>query len=360
MNTTSAPHAGAAADLPLFHDAAAWYGPQMASRTDWLVELSAAELQELDAAVNAAVARSVDLVTLTEADVPLPTLGPRLHALRHEILQGRGFVLIRGWPSTERTMAQNACAVRAIGAYFGEALSQNAKGHVLGHVANLGLDYRDPTTRGYQTGAELRYHTDGGDIVGLLCIRPSKAGGLSKLCSSTTVWNEVARRRPDLAQVLLEPFHFSRTGEVRPGQARTFRSPIFQPWQGRMVAVLIQSFIEKAQAFDEVPRLTPQQTEALAFVNTLCDDPAIRLDMDFRPGDMQFLCNHFVFHSRTAYEDWPEPERRRHLLRLWVSHPDGPALPPNLSTEFQGSTASGRPDGICIPGVPLIAPLQPA
>ncbi|HPU51607.1 MAG TPA: TauD/TfdA family dioxygenase [Burkholderiaceae bacterium] len=129
---------------------------------------------------------------MSERDFPLPLLGPRLKSIRHDILHGRGFVLLRGWPSGERTMAQNACVFRGIGAHLGEALSQNAKGHVLGHVANLGLDYSDPTTRGYQTRAELRFHTDGGDIVGLLCIRPSKAGGLSKLCSSTTVWN--ARR----------------------------------------------------------------------------------------------------------------------------------------------------------------------
>lgn len=346
-------------EFPLFHDAAAWYGRDMARRKDWVVELNPDALQELDAAANSALARGCDLVTMTEADGSLPTLGPRLRALRREILRGRGFALLRGWPSEERTIEQNAYAFRVVGAHLGEALSQNAKGHVLGHVTNLGLDDSDPTIRGYQTGAELKYHTDGGDIVGLLCIRPSKAGGRSKLCSSTTVWNEVARRRPDLARVLLDPFRFSRTGEVRPGQARTFSSPVFQPWQGRMVAVLIQSFIQKAQAFEEVPRLTPLQTEALGLVDTLCDDPNIRLDMDFRPGDMQFLCNHFMLHSRTAYEDWPEQDRRRHLLRLWLSHPDGPALPPNVTIEFQGRTGSGRPDRIRIPGVPLIAPMQP-
>lgn len=359
MKTMQSSDTALAADLPLFHDSAAWYGPEMAGRDDWKITLTEAELEELDATVQSALTRGVDLVAMTEGDVPLALLGPRLQKIRHEILHGRGFVLLRGWPSTERTMEQNACAFRIVGAHLGEALSQNAKGHVLGHVANLGLDYSDPTTRGYQTGAELKYHTDGGDIVGLLCIRPSKSGGQSKLSSSTTVWNELVRRRPDLARVLLGPFHFSRTGEVRPGQARTFQSPIFQPWDGRMVAVLIQSFIHKAQAFEEVPRLTCQQSEALALANALADDPAIRLDMDFRPGDMQFLCNYFIFHSRTAYEDWPELDRRRHLLRLWVSHADGPALPPTLTTEFQGCTTSGRPDGIRIPGVPLIAPLQP-
>ncbi len=127
-------------------------------------------------------------------------------------------MLLRGWRSSERSLAQSAMAFRGIGAHLGEAVSQNAKGHVLGHVANLGLDYSDPSTRGYQTTAELKFHTDGGDIVGLLCIRPAGSGGLSRLCSSTTVWNEVVRRRPDLARVLTEPFRFSRIGEVRPGQ----------------------------------------------------------------------------------------------------------------------------------------------
>ena len=123
-----------------------------------------------------------------------------------------------------------------------------------------------------------------------------------------------------------------------------------------MITVLVQSFIQKAQAFEEVPRLTPAQIEALDLVGAVASDPAIRLDMDFRPGDMQFLCNHSILHSRTAYEDFPEPDRRRHLLRLWLACADGPALPPCITSDFQGSTASGRPDGIAIPGVPLVAP----
>jgi alpha-ketoglutarate-dependent taurine dioxygenase len=343
----------------LFQDACHWYGPSLASGQDWTVQLRPEELVELDATVNDALARQVDLVSMTEHDFALPLLAPKLQAIRAELLRGRGFVLLRGWPSSERSMAQSAMAFRGIGAHFGEALSQNAKGHVLGHVANLGLDYADPSTRGYQTTADLRFHTDGGDIVGLLCIRPSKTGGLSRIASSTTVWNELVRRRPDLAQVLTESYAFSRVGEVRPGQQRYFSSPIFQPCDGRMIAVLIQSFIHKAQAFDEVPRLTAAQAEALALVDTLAGDPAIRLDMDFRPGDMQFLCNHSVFHSRTSYEDWPEVERRRHLLRLWMSSDDGPALPANMTRDFQGATASGRPDGILIPGTPLVAPLEP-
>lgn len=345
-------------DLPTYDDARSWYGPDLATRTDWIFTLGDVELADLDAAVNAALARGADLVTLDDAGFPLPVLGPRLRAIRQELLHGRGFVLVRGWPSAQRTLEQSAMAFRGIGAHLGEALSQNAKGHVLGHVANLGMDYADPTTRGYQTSAELRFHTDGGDIVGLICIRPARSGGLSRIASSTTVWNEIVRRRPDLARVLSEPFAFTRWGEIGAGQKHYFMLPMFQPCNGRMISVFIQGAVEKAQQFPEVPRLTTLQREAMQLVNELAGDPSIRLDMDFRPGDMQFLCNHATLHSRTSYEDWPEVEQRRHLLRLWVSSHDGPELPANITTEFQGRTASGRPNGIRIPGVPLVAPLE--
>ncbi|MFM1987324.1 MAG: hypothetical protein RJA99_281 [Pseudomonadota bacterium] len=346
--------------LPVFDDPRAWSGPQWAGRTDWQHLLSPPELAELDAAVEAAIARDADLVTLSEREVPLPVLGPVLAGVRREILHGRGFVLIRGWPSGERSMLQNAMAFRIVGAHLGDALSQNGKGHVLGHVVNLGLDYADPTTRGYQTAAELRFHTDAGDAVGLLCIRGARSGGLSRIASSTTVWNEMVRRRPDLARVLTEPFRFSRWGEVGAGQKPWFEMPLFQVCDGRMIAFFVMSAIEKAQALPGVPPLTDAQREALSMVNTLAGDPAIRLDMDFRPGDMQFVCNHSILHSRTAYEDWPEVSRRRHLLRLWVSSAEGPALPESFTRDFQGRTANGRPDGIRVPGVPLVAPLEPA
>lgn len=355
-----APIAGHDAPLPVFDDERAWRGPAMAARSDWVHPLDAEDIAELDGAVARAIAAGGDLVAMTAADVPLPRLAPRLAAIRRALLHGRGVALLRGWPSAQRTLRQSATAFRGIGAHLGEAVSQNGKGHVLGHVANLGADYADPTTRGYQTAAELRFHTDAGDAVGLLCIRGARSGGLSRIASSTTVWNEMVRRRPDLARVLLEPFFFSRWGEVGSGQKPWFPMPLFQPCGGRMIAFFVMSAIEKAQAFPDVPRLTDAQREALSTVNELAGERAIRLDMDFRPGDMQFLCNHSVLHSRTAYEDWPEVERRRHLLRLWVSSAEGPLLPESFTRDFQGRTPTGRPDGIRVPGVPLVAPLVPA
>ena len=342
-----------------YDHACAWAGPAMAARDDWIHSLTAQEVDEIDHAVRGAIAADTDLVTMTAADFPLPTLGPTLRAIRADLLHGCGVALLRGWCTAERTLRESATAFFGIGTHLGEPISQNGQGHVLGHVANLGKDYSDPTTRGYQTKAQLRFHSDGGDIVGLLCIRPGRSGGLSQVASSTTIWNELVRRRPDLARQLQLPYWFSRVGELSPGQPRTYQMSLFRECEGRMIAFLVQSMIEKAQAFPEVPRLTELQREALQFVEELAGDPSVRLDMDFRPGDMQFLLNHSTFHSRTAYEDWPEPERRRHLLRLWLSCEDGPALPSNSADGPQGKTATGRPAGINLKGVERVAPLAP-
>lgn len=343
--------------LPVFDNPQAWYGHDMQNSTSWLHMLSPAECDEIEGAVHQAIANGVDLVKMDRHDFPLPHVGKRLQAMGQDIKNGCGFGLLRGLDPQRLSLQEQAYAFCGVGTYLGEAVSQNAKGHVLGHVTNLGLDYADPTTRGYQTAAELRFHTDGADIVGLMCIRPSRSGGLSRIASSTTVWNEVVRRRPDLAIELQKSYSFTRWGEVRPGQKAHADITLFREHHGRMIGVFIAGAIEKAQALPGVAPLTEKNREAIRMVNELAGEEGIRLDMEFRPGDMQFLLNHSTLHSRTAYEDWPEPERRRHLLRLWLACEDGPALPDYMTQSLQGRTASGRPDGIQIPGVSLKANL---
>ena len=156
-------------------------------------------------------------------------------------------------PVEQYTPWESAAAFWGMGLYLGQAVSQNGKGHVLGHVANLGLDYADPEVRGYQTTSLLNYHTDASDLVALLCLRTPQSGGLSYIASSTTVWNEAVRRRPDLARVLLEPFYYTRWGEVGEGMQPFYGMPVFQPCNGHVVATYVQSAIRKAQRLPGVP-----------------------------------------------------------------------------------------------------------
>ena len=343
-------------DLPLIAGPQSWRGEAQAGRGDWSCTFTSADIAELDAALDGV--RETDILAIDKAAFPLPGLSARLAGIRNEILNGRGFFLLRGLPVERYSTAEAARIFWGLGAHWGEAVSQNGKGHVLGHVKDLGLDYADPLARGYQTSARLPYHTDSSDMVGLLCLQTSKSGGLSSIVSTTTVYNEMVKRRPDLAAVLMQPLYRTRWGEVPEGRKPYYGTAPFNLTNGRVICSYVRSAVRKAQLMDVVPRLTPEQVEAMDMFDALANDPALHLDMVLAPGDMQFVCNHSIAHSRTAYEDHPEPEKRRHLLRLWLACDDGPVLPANFTGEHQGKTAGGRPDGIRVPGVPLNAPLE--
>lgn len=335
-----------------------WTGLQLAATpARWIHDLTAAEIADLDSVIARHGDRAEDLIGLSHDDAPLPVLGPVLRRIRHELLDGCGVALIRGLPMHRLSIREAATAFWAIGLHLGEAVSQNAKGHALGHVRDLGFDYNQPSARGYQTSERLPYHCDSGDVVGLLSLKTSKSGGLSSAVSSTALYHAMIDRHPDLANVLMQPTWRDRRDEVPEGRKPWYEMPVFQVHEGRVFGHYVRSAIRKAQRFAEVPRISPEQERAFDALDALAASPELRLDMEFRPGDMQFLCNHWVLHSRTKYEDWPEPERRRHLLRLWLGCPGGPALPQTYA-EAQGLTPSGRPAGIRCAGFALSTPLE--
>ncbi|MBS0521821.1 MAG: TauD/TfdA family dioxygenase [Proteobacteria bacterium] len=337
---------------------AAWYGPEMTSRHDWLMMLTPAEVAEVEAAVAPLAAREADIAAITAADFPLPTLGPKLKArVKEEVLNGRGFLMMRGLPVERWTTREAATAFYGLGAHLGSARSQNGKGHVLGHVRDLGLDVKDPNVRIYQTHERQTYHTDSCDIVSLLCLKTAKSGGLSALVSSMTIFNEMRRRRPDLLKLLFEPLATDRRGEVPEGQKPYFEIPVFNWHKGFLSAIYQRQYIDSAQRFPDAPRLTPQQVEALDMFDALANDPKLHMFAEFRPGDVQFVHNHTLLHDRTGFEDWPEPERRRHLLRLWLAANDARPLPEVFAQRY-GSVTVGNRGGIIVHGTRLHAPLE--
>lgn len=344
--------------LPTYQGADAWFGPDMIARpSEWIYQLGDEEVAELERTARALDPKVGDILEVSRDKAPLPVLAPALAKMRRDVLHGRGFVLIRGVPVDRLSYRQSAIAFWAIGMHLGEAVPQNARGHTLGHVRDLGYDYSKPTARGYQTNARLPYHCDAGDIVGLLSLKTPRSGGLSSLVSSVTVYNEMVRRRPDLARVLMQPVYRDRRGEVPESRKEWYAIPVFNPHDGRMLVTYVRSAVRKAQRFDEVPRLTPEQEEAMDLLDAIAEDPSVHLDMEFRPGDIQFLNNHTILHSRTAFEDWEEPERKRHLLRLWLASADGPAMP-EVFFDFQLRTRDDRPGGIIAPGQILNTPLE--
>jgi hypothetical protein len=222
----------------------------------------------------------------------------------------------------------------------------------------MGLSSKDPAVRIYQTSERQTYHTDSCDVVGLLCLKTARRGGLSTLVSSTTIFNEMRRRRPDLLALLFQPVATDRRGEVPTGMQPWFEIPVFSWHQGYLTAIYQRQYIDSAQRFAEAPRLTPDHVAALDLFDALANDPALNLHMEFRPGDMQFVHNHTLLHDRTGFDDWDEPEHRRHLLRLWLACPGARPLPAVFAQRY-GKVDIGDRGGIIVPGTTkLNAPLE--
>jgi len=336
-----------------------WYGRELARRpSEWIRRFSEPELADLDAAVRAFMASGADLTAISPASFPLPSLAPVLAGVLRVLLEGRGFVMLRGFPVERYSREEQAIAYLGIGSHLGTARSQNAKGHLLGHVKDLGLEIRDPNTRYYQTSRKLEYHTDSADVVGLLCLKTAKSGGESFIASSMTLYNEILVRRPDLLPALFEPFPTDRRGEVPEGMQPWFDIPVFNWYGGQLSCIYVRQYIESAQR--NVPaarRLTREQLAAMDLMDELVNAPGTHLSMAFIPGDMQFLHNHQILHSRNDFENWPEPERHRHLLRLWLAPRAARPLPEAFAPRY-GSVVPGERGGIVVRGTKLKVALE--
>ena len=319
-------------------DPADWTGAELESSDDWIYRLSEAEIADIDRAVREVEAAGLDILDITRENFALPVFGPALAQIREQLLNGLGLTLIRGFPVERYSRAQAAAVFFGIGRHLGRAVSQNAKGHMLGHVKKLtDADYNDMSNarvRGYQTSVNQRFHADSCDIVGLMCLQTPKSGGLSSIVSTVAVHNEMLRRRPDLVAELAGPIYWDRRGEVPEGKDPWYVLPVFNYYQGWFSCRYGRQYIDSTQRFEQVPRMTAKQVEALDMMDSLLAE--LHMKMQFERGDIQFLFNHVTLHGRTAFEDWPEPERRRHLFRLWLSIDGERPLPPVLAERTQG------------------------
>ncbi len=336
----------------------AWRGEEIARRDDWIFTLDLREVAEIEAAMTAHSSEKNALAHLTSSTFELPTLGPRLRSLRDELTGGRGFALVRGLRIDRYTRLQAAAIFMGVGAHLGNARSQNAKGHVLGHVCDVGLSGADPNVRIYQTNERQTFHTDSCDVVGLLCLREARSGGDSLLVSALTIFNELRAHQPDLLSRLLQPMPHDRRGEVPRDMKPYFDIPVFS-WFAECLTVFYQrQYFDSAQRFPDARRLDAEDIAALDAFDALANDPRLHVKMRLLPGDMQFVHNHNMLHDRTGFDDWPERERKRHLLRLWLACPGARALPPAFAARY-GSLEIGNRGGIEVAGATLNVPLEP-
>jgi hypothetical protein len=329
-------------------DPAGWIPDSLGPVSDWAYRISVRDQDEIIAAVEEFRRRRLPLGDVTRESFPLPNLSGVLADIRRELIDGRGMVMVQDFPIDRLDREGVAIGYLGLGSFLGDKMIQNRHGHVLGHVKDIGENY-GTTGRSYNTSAEVRFHSDACDYVGLLCLHPAKSGGTSRVASSVTLYNKMLERRPDLVEVLTRDFYRSHKGEMTPGTSPFYKMPIFCFTDGYFSAAGAGSTIEKALWLPEVPALSPEQKEAIALYRDLVDELAA--DIEFRQGDIQFLANHVTLHSRRGFEDWPEPHRRRHLLRLWLRDPAGKPIP----VEQRGTR---RDKGVQIAGLKMVAPLD--
>lgn len=300
-------------------DSPAVWRPADLEPAEWTFTFTDDQRAEIVGALRHAVDRGVAVDTLTAADFPLPTIADQAVRWSQMLNEGRGFVLLRRFPVDLLAPAEIELAYVGLGAHLGAAVGQDAAGTLLGHVRDEGIERTDPSVRLYRTRQRQDFHTDGADLVGLLCLHRARSGGESRIASSAAVYNELLRRRPDLVEVLYRPMHWDRNDEQPEGEPPTFELPVFTDLDGTPRIFYIGWYLRDAQRHPEVPPLTAEQLAALDELEAIANDPAFHLEMDFQPGDVQLLSNGRILHSREAYEDHDDPAQRRHLLRLWLA-----------------------------------------
>lgn len=310
-------------------EAGAWIGPEIQHDDSWIHRVDAAAVREIEAALTQVKRLGVRIPFAADA-FPLPRFAAELDRILDEIEKGRGFVLMRGIPRERYTDEECEIIYWGLGVHFGTPVSQNARGHLLGHVRDEGRIQADPNARAYQTSQRMDFHTDmlPIDVLGLFCLRTAKSGGASKLVSALTIHNVLREERPDLLEALYGTFHVDWRGEEPPGEKPWFSLPMFSERDGQVTARINSlPYYDSAARHGEQYGPTPIQREALEKVQEIANRPELVLSMDFREGDVQLINNHTLLHAREAYQDYPEPERERHLLRMWIAVADGRRRP---------------------------------
>ena len=330
---------------PIVHPSV-WTGAEMAASRAWIHPLTDSMIGELEAALADCMRRGLHWQQITKQDFPLEEAGTLLDRVADELENGRGMAKLTGLDLARYSPEERRSLYYGLMSNLGTPVSMSIDGMMMSDVTDEGAaaadrygkvddgdkDFLSSRARVHSTG-QLRYHNDRSDVVALLCVARAKRGGESRIASVPRIHNEMLRRRPDLLELLFEDYYRSRLGEEFGDNAAWYPIPVFAQQDGHFTAHYSRTFIEAAQMNAQVPKMRPEQWEAIELMAEIAEDEAFETHQE--PGEIQLLNNHVTFHSRTAYEDHPEPERRRLLHRLWLSMPNSRPLPSSFEVLFR-------------------------
>jgi hypothetical protein len=336
--------------------ASVWAGAEMAGSSRWIRDLPPTIAESIDRAVRSI--GNQDWKQITRADFPLPGSEGFFDDVREELENGSGMAKIRGLDVARYSMDELRRIWFGLGTHLGQPSYQNRRGELMREIrdegADIGKKYGETTDKSGQkflsssartlSPGQLRFHTDRCDVVGLLCVRQALLGGVSKLCSSGTVYNAMLERRPDLLELLCAPIPRSRFGEEAGGENLIYELPVFGVRDGKLTSHFSLTYIESAQQMPGARKLSAVEWEAIELLMKLSEE--FSFEMRLEPGVIQLLNNNVIYHGRTAFTDDASQNADRMLMRLWLAVPNSRALPEDHAILWGNVGAGSKRGGI--------------
>jgi hypothetical protein len=325
-------------------DATAWKGVALRDDDSWIWPLKPEEVRDLTGAMRRLMARGIPWWQLDRENFAMPVLAPRLAELCRELEHGRGFVLVRGFPVNGFTLPEIKAMYYGFSTHMGWMISQNPTGDLIDHVEDKGKSYSSIAVKGYETNARLTPHCDSGDVVGLLCVRKAMTGGGNTIASFTSIYNEILASYPQYLEALYRGFHQNIRGGGPPGPGENVtlhRVPVYFYDGARLSARFNAKAMRTGAEWPGIEPLSQVEKEAIDCVEALALREDLRFDMMLEPGDIQFLCNHSVVHTRSEFIDHEDPERKRLLLRIWINLWEARKFPDNFADHYNTGPRQG-------------------
>lgn len=331
-------------ELPAIEHPSAWVGDSVKQFPEWNLSFDRRELDELLSFAECSTAR-FDIAYQQDPTPPsFRAVGDKLRGIQRALEHGTGVVRISGLSvdSLAASFAKQLFWLICRG--VGTPVSQSAKGQRLFDVQDAGLPADDQRARGPNTRKRLSFHTDRCDAIAFLCFRQAKSGGENLIVSSASLFNQMRIERPDLLQVLMQPFLYKRHNVDQGNTLNYVQQPIFSIHQGHFAANLLRVLIERAYAMPDTPNMTIDQREALDYLEDMAERDTMHARYRLQPGDILLLNNFVTFHRRTAFVDHEAVEQRRHLFRVWLSMSNSRPLSPSFAGNY-GNTEAGAVRG---------------
>ncbi len=319
---------------------AAWRGSELLGRPDWQLPLDEEDIHELVMAIKPVLESGRAWQETSASDYVMPRLAGRLSTVQHDLEHGSGAAMIKGFPVETLDEEQAACAFWAMMCQIGTAVSQTATGQRFFHVRDEGFRVGQSQARGPNTRKRLSFHTDRCDVIAFLCLRQARQGGENQLVSSVTLYNEILHRRPDLLDALLQPLPYLRHNVDTSNTLPFCRQPVFSFREGHFAGCFLRVLVDRAHQSEDAPDCTPEQIEAMDFLEEVAEENALHVQFRQQRGDILLVNNWVNFHRRFAFEDHEDPALRRHLLRIWLAVPNSRPLDPVFIDNY-GATGAG-------------------